>query len=311
MRQWFWDFHGVGCYGQRASVQGGQAGRKRRMGCVLAKGSRVVAGLRRTIMAAAAAVVLTSLVGGVATAAPASPAPSGSSTAPTPSTPGSSDSLIGAEPKSVGPGDRIDILQRSLGGGRFEALQCTVGFAVISPSGERLGVTAGHCGAPEQPVGVSHWIVGEVVQSKAPAVKPDPKRPGQFTPVDPFGPDWATFRITDNTVKLLGAKGPITPRSVGVAHVGDKVCQLGSVNGYRCGAVVKVQGNWILTDIKTTPGDSGGPLVRTSDGAALGIITDAVTLSDATTGKVTGNATQYYALPAVLAAAGGDRLATN
>ncbi|GAA4389248.1 hypothetical protein GCM10023147_15740 [Tsukamurella soli] len=183
-----------------------------------------------------------------------------------------------------------------------------MGFAVVTPSGQRLGVTAGHCGSPDQPVGRQQWIIGEIVQSKSPAVKPDPKRPGQFMPVNPFGPDWATFRVTDNTVKLLGSQGRIAPRTVGTAKVGNKVCQMGSVNGFRCGTVIKVQGDWILTDIKTTPGDSGGPLVRTSDGAALGIITDAVTLSDSDTGQVKGNATQYYSLPAVLAAAGGDRL---
>ncbi|CAM4006116.1 Peptidase S1 domain-containing protein [Tsukamurella ocularis] len=211
----------------------------------------------------------------------------------------------------MAPGDRIDILQRSLGGGRFESLQCTMGFAVTAPNGERLGVTAGHCGAPQQPVGVKKWIVGEVVQSKSPEVKEDPKRPGHYSPVDPFGPDWATFRLTDPQVKLLASAPGMAPRSVGTARVGDPVCQLGSVNGRRCGTVTKVVNDWVVADIVTTQGDSGGPLIRTSDNAALGIITDAVTLTDRDSGRVTQQLTQYYSLNAALRAAGGARLATN
>ncbi|AUN39884.1 hypothetical protein ASU32_07535 [Tsukamurella tyrosinosolvens] len=211
----------------------------------------------------------------------------------------------------MAPGDRIDILQRSLGGGRFESLQCTMGFAVTAPDGERLGVTAGHCGAPQQPVGVKKWIVGEVVQSKSPEVKEDPNRPGHYSPVDPFGPDWATFRLTDPQVKLLASAPGMAPRTVGTARVGDPVCQLGSVNGRRCGKVTKVLGDWVVADIVTTQGDSGGPLIRTSDNAAIGIITDAVTLTDRDSGKVTQQLTQYYSLNAALRAAGGARLATN
>ncbi|KXP08781.1 S1 family peptidase [Tsukamurella pseudospumae] len=211
----------------------------------------------------------------------------------------------------MAPGDRIDILQRSLGGGRFESLQCTMGFAVTAPNGERLGVTAGHCGAPQQPVGVKKWIVGEVVQSQAPEVKEDPNRPGHYSPVDPFGPDWGTFRLTDPDVKLLASAPGMAPRSVGTARVGDPVCQLGSVNGRRCGKVTKVMNDWVVSDIVTTQGDSGGPLVRTSDNAAIGIITDAVTLTDSDSGQVTQRLTQYYSLNAVLRAAGGAQLATR
>ncbi|TWS18591.1 peptidase S1 [Tsukamurella asaccharolytica] len=278
-------------------------------------GTRIGATLRRGTIG-----VITLLVSGVlltpalASGAPTTPAPSPKPSAPSspaaPSAPASAPTQAPA-PKSVAPGDRIDILQRSLGGGRFESLQCTMGFAVTAPGGERLGVTAGHCGAPEQPVGVKKWIVGEVVQSKSPAVKEDPNRPGRYSPVDPFGPDWATFRLTDPQVRLLASAPGMAPRTVGTAQVGDPVCQLGSVNGRRCGRVTKVMGDWVVADIVTTQGDSGGPLIRTSDNAALGIITDAVTLTDSDSGRVTQQLTQYYSLNAVLRAAGGARLATN
>ena len=154
-------------------------------------------------------------------------------------------------------------------------------------------------------------IVGEVVQSKAPEVKEDPSRPGHYPPVDPFGPDWATFRLTDPQVKLLASAPGMAPRTVGTARVGDPVCQLGSVNGRRCGTVTKVVNDWVVADIVTTQGDSGGPLIRTTDNAAIGIITDAVTLTDRDSGKVTQQLTQYYSLNAALRAAGGARLATN
>ncbi|BDH56493.1 hypothetical protein MTP03_14320 [Tsukamurella sp. PLM1] len=186
-----------------------------------------------------------------------------------------------------------------------------MGFAVNAPNGERLGVTAGHCGAPQQPVGVKKWIVGEVVQSASPKVKEDPNRPGHYSPVDPFGPDWATFRLTDDSVKLLASAPGMAPRSVGTARVGDPVCQLGSVNGRRCGKVTKVMNDWVVADIVTTQGDSGGPLIRTTDNAAIGIITDAVTLTDRDSGRVTERLTQYYSLNAVLRAAGGAQLATR
>ncbi|WP_041944328.1 hypothetical protein [Tsukamurella paurometabola] len=248
------------------------------------------------------------------TSAPAQPAPGAPSTpkpapgAPAPATP---PPPANPAPTSVAPGERIDILQRSLGGGRFESLQCTMGFAVTAPNGERLGVTAGHCGSAEQPVGVKKWIVGEVVQSVAPKVTEDPKRPGHFSPTDPFQPDWATFRLTDPTVKLLASSPQIAPRSTGVARPGDPVCQLGSVNGHRCGTVTKVMNDWVVTDIVTKQGDSGGPLIRTTDNAALGIITDAVTVTDSETGDVQQQLTQYYSINAVLRAAGNARLATR
>ncbi len=253
---------------------------------------------------------------------PAAPSPSPKPAAPKPGTPkpgapGAPSSQAPAAPTknpaptSVAPGERIDILQRSLGGGRFESLQCTMGFAVTAPNGERLGVTAGHCGAPQQPVGVKKWIVGEVVQSASPKVEEDPKRPGHFSPTDPFQPDWATFRLTDPQVKLLASSPRIAPRTVGTARPGDPVCQLGSVNGYACGKVTKVMNDWVVTDIQTVQGDSGGPLIRTTDNAALGIITDAVTLTDRESGAVTQRLTQYYSLNAVLRSAGGAQLATR
>ncbi|WP_158636153.1 peptidase S1 [Tsukamurella sputi] len=300
-------------------------------------GTRIGAVLRRGAIGVVTVLVSGSLLTpAFATAAPTAPVPSPSPTpkpaapsapgtpakpsaapkpapgAPsTPAKPSAPAPVQTPAPTSVAPGDRIDILQRSLGGGRFESLQCTMGFAVTAPDGERLGVTAGHCGAPQQPVGVKKWIVGEVVQSQAPEVKEDPNRPGHYSPVDPFGPDWGTFRLTDPQVKLLSSAPGMAPRSVGTARIGDPVCQLGSVNGRRCGKVTKVMGDWMVTDIVTTQGDSGGPLVRTSDNAALGIITDAVTLTDRDSGRVTQQLTQYYSLNAVLRAAGGARLATN
>lgn len=300
-------------------------------------GTRIGATLRRCVIGVIAVLASGSLLTpGAASAAPVTPSPSpsprpaapanpgapatpkpapaGPSAPAAPSAPGKPSAPVPTQtpaPTSVAPGDRIDILQRSLGGGRFESLQCTMGFAVTAPNGERLGVTAGHCGAPEQPVGVKKWIVGEVVQSKTPEVKEDPNRPGHYSPVDPYSPDWGTFRLTDPQVKLLSSAPGMAPRSVGTARIGDPVCQLGSVNGRRCGKVTKVMGDWMVADIVTTQGDSGGPLIRTSDNAALGIITDAVTLTDRHTGRVTQQQTQYYSLGAVLRATGGARLATN
>ncbi len=295
-------------------------------------GTRIGAVLRRGMIGVVAVLASASLATPAASfGAPVSPSPSPSPKPSAPAQPGapakpSATPAPGAPsgpakpsaaptrtpaPTSVAPGDRIDILQRSLGGGRFESLQCTMGFAVNAPNGERLGVTAGHCGAPQQPVGVKKWIVGEVVQSKSPEVKEDPNRPGHYSPVDPFGPDWSTFRLTDPQVKMLASAPGMAPRTVGTARVGDPVCQLGSVNGRRCGKVTKVMGDWMVADIITTQGDSGGPLIRTSDNAALGIITDAVTLTDRDSGRVTEQLTQYYSLNAVLRAAGGARLATN
>lgn len=294
-------------------------------GFILADGTRNYRSLRRTTQGLLATAVLSSVIVPTAfaapTPAPSPAAPSASSTPkpsapatpgrPAPSTPAPTSPVPNPAPTSVGPGDRIDILQRALGGGRFESLQCTMAFTVTAPNGERLGVTAGHCGTPEQPVGVKKWIVGEVVQSAAPKVTEDPKRPGHFSPVDPFQPDWATFRLTDPTVKLLASSPKIAPRSTGVARIGDPVCQLGSVNGHRCGKVTKVMGDWLVTDIVTTQGDSGGPLIRTTDNAALGIITDSVTLTDGESGEVKQRLTQYYSINAVLRAAGNARLATR
>lgn len=241
---------------------------------------------RAAILAVAAPAALVGLaVPGTASAAPA-PAP-GSARVAMP---------------VVGPGSEIGVVQERRADGRVRASDCTVGFVAERPDGRRVAVTAGHCGRRGQLVGAptpgragALRQVGVVSQSSNPPEN-------DFT-----SPDWAVVDLLPS-VPTVSTRGPVRQSVVGDARVGDRVCQQGISSGWRCGVVRAVTPNRILTDIKSRPGDSGGPLMRLSDGAAVGIATEA------TDDRVpaTRQATMYVSLRDVLARAGGGlRLATT
>ncbi|KXO96297.1 S1 family peptidase [Tsukamurella pseudospumae] len=203
----------------------------------------------------------------------------------------------------VGPGSEIDVVQKRTGDG-IEVAACTLGVLAITPNGERVGVTAGHCGRAGQDVAVpvpgterTIAAVGKIRQSSNPKVTKD-GRVADFN-----APDWATITFKKD-VPLSTSLGRVKPTRVARAVVGDRVCRQGRTTGWQCGKVVDVATTRILTDLKGDHGDSGGPLVRLSDGAALGLTTGGIQLS-----TNSGLMSEFIDLQFVFAQAGGLRLA--
>ncbi|VDR38350.1 Trypsin [Tsukamurella paurometabola] len=246
---------------------------------------------RVAVVGAATAVVSCMGVPGVVSAAPA---PGGRSVVPV-----------------VGPGSEVGVVQEWGVGGRVRVKSCTVGVVAERPDGRRVAVTAGHCGEPGQQVGaraagVDGFVrVGAVAKSVAPRSRVDPKT-GESYVVDALAADWAVVDLSPR-VSTRVARGPVRQTVVGVARVGDRVCQQGITSGWRCGSVLAVKGALFATDIKSRPGDSGGPVMRLADGAALGIASRG-TGDDVSAGE---QVTIYTGLQDVLARGGGLRLATG
>ena len=175
---------------------------------------------------------------------------------------------------SVAPGQEIDVVQ-SLDGDRVRASDaCTLGVVALNSAGQKIGVTAGHCGnagemVAARAIGVSNALVeiGKVARSTSPQIV---KQNGEPNVADPTAPDWATISFLPTVPVSVTGPG-VAPSSVGRAKVGDPVCSVGRTSGKRCGTVIDVVGNRIQTNVPRRPGDSGSPLIRTSDGAALGI----------------------------------------
>ncbi|WP_019201181.1 S1 family peptidase [Tsukamurella sp. 1534] len=251
--------------------------------------------MKRVIAGASAAIVVLGGAG-VLPAATAAPAPAGARTAL----------------PVVGPGSEIGVVQERRANGRVRTKTCTVGFVAERPDGRRVAVTAGHCGSRGQQVGApipgergALQKVGTVTQSSSPRTMKDPET-GEQVLVNPQEADWAVIDLHPR-IPTTSSRGPVRQTRVGVARVGERVCQQGVTLGWRCGTVLAVTPTQILADITSRPGDSGGPLVRLSDGAALGITT-AGTDDDVKPGE---QATIYWSVRDVFARGGGLRLATT
>lgn len=203
----------------------------------------------------------------------------------------------------VGPGSEINIVQRETARG-IEVSACTLGVLAITPEGRRVGVTAGHCGRVGQEVAVpvpgrerTIATVGKIEKST------NPKTTKDGGVVDANEPDWGTVAF-ERGVNVVNRLGRVQPRSVGKAKIGDRVCRQGRTTGWQCGKVVDVAANRVLTDLKGDHGDSGGPLMRLSDGAALGITTSGLRVTEGSQ-----EMSQFIDLGFVLRQAGGLRLA--
>ncbi|BDD83944.1 hypothetical protein TPB0596_37070 [Tsukamurella pulmonis] len=203
----------------------------------------------------------------------------------------------------VGPGTEIAVVQKKTAQG-YDVSACTLGVLALTPSGERVGVTAGHCGKAGQQVAVpvpgrgrTIAEVGTIKQSSNPNVSKD----GWINDLNE--PDWATVAFKPG-VPLSNSLGRVKPTKLGRAMVGDRVCRQGVTTGWQCGTVVDVAPHRILTDLKGDHGDSGGPLVRLSDGAALGLTTGGIQVT-----KTAPVQSEFIDLGFVFAQAGGLRLA--
>ncbi|SFG21080.1 hypothetical protein SAMN05660282_00294 [Corynebacterium spheniscorum] len=123
---------------------------------------------------------------------------------------------------------------------------CTLGVAGYDSAGRKIGITAGHCGAPgDMVVSADSWKLGPsgtVVYS----------HPGNDYSVIEFGSNAQISRSYNGvTINELG----------GVAATGEMLCKMGVATGYTCGVNWQQQGRMITSQVCATAGDSGGPLL--------------------------------------------------
>ena len=123
----------------------------------------------------------------------------------------------------VGPGTEIAVVQKQTAQG-LDVSACTLGVLALTPGGERVGVTAGHCGKNGQKVGTpvpgrerTLAAIGTILRSTDPKVT---KTADGREDYDPNEPDWATIRF-ERDVPLANQKGQVRPRTVGRAAIGD------------------------------------------------------------------------------------------
>jgi hypothetical protein len=140
-------------------------------------------------------------------------------------------------------------------------LRCTLGYAASNTNGDRLAVTAGHCGTPGAAVRDRH---GQIIGTYA-AVQPD----------DIGGRRYGYAIIALRRGVTTSAAITDTVHITGTAHAtaGDAVCLYGTTTGVQCGLVSSIADNVGTIDgFQSDHGDSGGPIVRSVDHALVGIV---------------------------------------
>lgn len=132
---------------------------------------------------------------------------------------------------------------------------CTTAVAGYDAQGNKVAITAGHCGAPGTPVRSA-----------------DAAEAGQIGTFERTGyPDYGVIKLNPN-VQLTNSYGAVSINTLGGPIPGSfgTACKTGISTGTTCGPVLGVSGPFILAHICGSFGDSGGPLY--AGGRLLGII---------------------------------------
>ncbi|ART74325.1 hypothetical protein BTO20_37520 (plasmid) [Mycobacterium dioxanotrophicus] len=139
--------------------------------------------------------------------------------------------------------------------------RCTLGYTARNAEGDRLAVTAGHCGT-----------VGQTVYDNA-------DRPiGTYIAVQPDDVENRTYgysliRILPDVALSAWITPSLAIERHAQAHPGDTVCLFGTTSGRRCSTVETVTvTEGTITGNLSAGGDSGGPVIRMSDQALIGIV---------------------------------------
>jgi len=140
--------------------------------------------------------------------------------------------------------------------------RCTLGYAASNREGERLAVTAGHCGADRigQPVyDRYHRTLGHYIAA----------RPDQLSKRE-YGYALIALHPAARVSSHITPAFALTRQAHGSA--GDEVCIIGTTSGVRCSTIATITDTFgVVRPALTTAGDSGGPVVRMSDRAIIGI----------------------------------------
>lgn len=138
--------------------------------------------------------------------------------------------------------------------------RCTLGFAASSVNGDRLAVTAGHCGIPGAIVLTSgERVLGRYIQVRS-GVGPDQD-------------GYALILLNADVGMSANISSRFALQKQGRASAGDEVCLFGTTSGVHCGNVERVAEDFgVIAGRISAPGDSGGPVVRMADHALVGIV---------------------------------------
>lgn len=139
--------------------------------------------------------------------------------------------------------------------------RCTLGYAARTSAGERLAVTAGHCGKTGDPVfDRGRRIIGRYI-----AVQPDD--------LDTATYGYSLIQVRPDVALSAWLTPTFAIRGQAQAAVGDDVCLFGTTSGMKCAAVATITRDaGTLTGSLSAGGDSGGPIVRMRDHALVGIL---------------------------------------
>ncbi|MEN4460910.1 S1 family peptidase [Mycolicibacterium conceptionense] len=139
--------------------------------------------------------------------------------------------------------------------------RCTLGYTARNAEGQRLAVTAGHCGT-----------LGDTVYDNA-------DRPiGTYIAVQPDDVDTRTYGYSIIQISPdVALSAWITPTLAIERHAqarpGDYVCLFGTTSGRRCSTVETLTATeGTITGNLSNGGDSGGPVLRMRDRALIGIV---------------------------------------
>lgn len=122
---------------------------------------------------------------------------------------------------------------------------CTIAISGIDAQGNKIAITAGHCGNPGDPV-----------------LSLDAGEAGKIgTYVRAGYPDYGVIKLR-NDVRLSRTYGRVSIAQLGGAIPGtwQPACKTGISTGTSCGPVLAISGPYILAHICGSFGDSGGPL---------------------------------------------------
>ena len=132
---------------------------------------------------------------------------------------------------------------------------CTIAVAGYDNAGNKVAITAGHCGVPGAAV-----------------VSADAGEAGQIgTFVRSGYPDYGVIKLNSN-VQLTNTYGAVSIGQLGGPLPGNfgQACKTGISTGTTCGPVLGVSGPYIMAHVCGSHGDSGGPFYR--NGRLLGIV---------------------------------------
>ncbi|PQM45265.1 hypothetical protein C1Y40_04589 [Mycobacterium talmoniae] len=139
--------------------------------------------------------------------------------------------------------------------------RCTLGYTASNAHGDRLAVTAGHCGRPGEPVyDKSRQKIGHYI-----AVQPDDLRHRNY--------GYSLIRIHSGIRLSPWITPTFAIERQATPHTGDYVCAFGTTSGMKCSTVTNTSpAAGTLDGSLTAGGDSGGPVIRMKDHALVGII---------------------------------------